>query len=99
MTVAVTVPGHVRIAALWLGISTGTWGSGPGGRPTGIEPVLAYSRQPLSAGVHTFELRWRVPDGQPAGSLYVVSAWSSHQPPANLMGAIAALTVSQPPRT
>lgn len=93
MTVAVTVPRRLRVAALWLGISTGTWGSGPGGRPTGMKPILAYSRKPLSAGVHTFGLSWRVPEGQPDGSLYLVSAWSSHQPPARLAGAIAALVV------
>jgi hypothetical protein len=95
ITVAVTIPGHLRLTALWLGISTGTLGTGTGGHPpAGMKPILAYSRQPLSAGVHKFGLRWRVPEGQPGDSLYLVSAWSSHQPPVSLAGAIAALVVN-----
>lgn len=93
MTVAVTLPSRLKITALWLGISSGTWGNGPGGRPTGMKPILAHSDHPLSAGVHTFGLRWRVPGGQPGGSLYLVSAWSSRQPPASTAGAIAVLVV------
>jgi hypothetical protein len=58
-----------------------------------MKPILAYSRQPLSAGVHTFGLRWRVPEGQTGVSLYLVSAWSSCQPPVSLAGAIATLVV------
>ena len=96
MKVAVTVPRHLRVMALWLGISTGTWGSGPKGRPVGMHPVLAHSRQSLSAGVHRFGLRWRVPE-HPAPywpfSLYVVSASSSHQPPAEVAGPIADLAL------
>jgi len=60
MRVAVTVPTHVTITALWFGISTGTWGNGPGG-PIGMNPILAHYRQVLSAGSHTFGLHWRVP--------------------------------------
>ncbi len=86
--VAVTVPEHLRLTALWLRISTATWGNGPGSRPTGMKPG-----QPLSAGVHTFGLRWRVPGSQSRGSLYLVSGWSSHQPPASTAGAIAVLAV------
>jgi len=41
------VPDHVKITALWFGISTGTWGSGRGGNPIGMNPILAHYRQPL----------------------------------------------------
>jgi len=60
MRVTVTVPRHVKVTALWLGISTGTWGNGPRGRPVGMSPVLAHYHQPLSTGSHTFALRWQI---------------------------------------
>jgi hypothetical protein len=41
MSVAVAVPQHLRLTALWFGISTGTWGNGPDGSPVGMRPVLA----------------------------------------------------------
>jgi hypothetical protein len=93
ITVAVSVPRHLSLRALWLGISTGTWGNGPGGRPTGMKPILAHSRRPLAPGVHTFALRWRIPQGQSADRLYLVSAWTSHRPPVSVAGAIAVLAV------
>jgi hypothetical protein len=92
MRVAVTVPRHLRLTELWLGISTGTEGIGPGG-PTGMYPILAHSREPLSAGAHTFGLRWPVPEGQTGGSLYLVAAWSSVQPPVSTAGPISMLVV------
>jgi hypothetical protein len=55
MRIAVTVPKHVTITALWFGISTGTWGSGPNG-PIGMKPILAHYTLPLSTGSHTFGL-------------------------------------------
>lgn len=61
MRIAVTVRKHVTITALWFGISTGTWGSGPNG-PIGMNPILAHYTLPLSTGSHTFGLRWRIPD-------------------------------------
>jgi hypothetical protein len=64
MRVAVTVPRHLTITALWFGISTGTWGGGPNG-PTGMNPVLAHYTLPLSAGSHTFGLSWRIPHRRP----------------------------------
>jgi hypothetical protein len=93
MTVAAIVPRNLRLTALWLGISRGNWGIGPGGRPTGMKPILAHSRRSLPAGMHSFGLRWRVPEGQRSGSLYIVSAWSSDQPFASSAGAIAVLMV------
>jgi hypothetical protein len=94
MSVAVTVPKHLRFTALWLGISTGTWGNGPNG-PVGMNPVLVHSGQPLSTGVHTFGLNWRIPQGRSGGSLYLIFAWSSHQPDADVAGPIAVLALAQ----
>jgi hypothetical protein len=87
MKVAVTVPKHFRLTALWLGISGDTWSGGP----RGLHPVLAHSRQPLSAGVHTFGLRWRVPDAWSGRGMYLLSTWSSAHPPAEVAGGIAKL--------
>ncbi len=95
MRVAVTVPKHVKITALWFGISTGTWGSGPSGNPVGMSPILAHYRQPLSLGSHTFGLRWRIPHRHSAASLYLIYAWSSNQPPASVGGPIAMLALPQ----
>jgi hypothetical protein len=93
MSVAVTVPKHLRLTALWLGISTGTWGNGPGGRPTGMRPILVHSGRPLSTGVHTFGLRWRIPKHR-SGSVYLTMAWTSRQPSASVSGPVARLVLS-----
>lgn len=95
MRVAVTVPKNVTITALWFGISTGTWGSGPNGSPVGMNPVLAHYTLPLSAGSHTFGLHWLVPHRRPGTSLYLTYAWSAHQPPASVEGAVATLALPQ----
>ena len=80
ISVVVSLPGRARVSALWLGISTGTVGGGPNG-PTGINPVLVHSRQVLTAGRHSFRLRWRAPANAPSGSrLYLAAAWASRQP-------------------
>jgi hypothetical protein len=92
--VAVTVPRHVMLTALWFGISTGTWGSGPHG-PTGMNPVLARYALPLPAGPHTFGLTWRVPRRRGSGSVILAYAWSSHQPDARAEGPIATLALPQ----
>ena len=90
MTVAVTAPRHIRLTALWFGISTGIWGTGP----TGMHPILAHYRQQVLPGVHRFLLRWRVPAGRFGGSLFLVSSWSSHQPPVSVGAAIAVLALN-----
>lgn len=95
MRVAVTVPKNVTITALWFGISTGTWGSGPNGGPVGMNPVLAHYTLPLSAGSHTFGLRWRIPHRRPGTSLYLTYAWSARQPPASVEGPVATLALPQ----
>jgi hypothetical protein len=96
MTVAVTVPHHLRITAPWLGISTGTWGSGPKGRPIGgmHHPILAHPRHPLSPGVHTYGLRWRTPEHSSSGSFFLVNGWTSRHPPAAVAGPIVELTLN-----
>lgn len=81
ISVVVGVPRRARVSELWLGISTGTIGGGPDG-PTGIEPVLAHSRRMLTAGRHSFRLRWRTPaKARPGSPLYLAAAWASRQPP------------------
>jgi hypothetical protein len=81
INVVVSVPGRARVSALWLGISTGTAGGGPNG-PTGVDPVLVHSRQMLTAGRHSFRLRWRTPaKARPGSRLYLAAAWASRQPP------------------
>ena len=88
--VAVIVPKHITITALWLGISTGTWGGGPNG-PTGMDPILAHYTLPLPARSHTFGLHWHVPHRRPGTSLYLTYTWSSHQPDASVSGPVATL--------
>ena len=81
ISVVVTVPGRARVSALWLGISTGTVGVGPNG-PTGVDPVLVHSGQMLTAGRHSFTLRWRTPaKARPGSRLYLAAAWASRQRP------------------
>ena len=81
INVVVGVPGRARVSALWLGISTGTVGGGPNG-PTGVDPVLVHSRRMLTAGRHSFTLRWRTPaKTRPGSRLYLAAAWASRQPP------------------
>jgi hypothetical protein len=89
MRVEVVVPEHVTVTALWFGISTGVWGSGSGGRPTGMSPILAHYRHPLPPGSHAFTLRWRSPVRPSAAGLYLTFAWSSLQPPAEVSGPVA----------
>ena len=72
-------------------------GWGPGDRPNGMNPILISSRQPLPAGMHTFGLRWRFPDGQLGASLYLCTAWLSQQPPWGFAGAIAVLQMGEEP--
>ena len=91
MQVAVTVPRHVRVTALWVGVCKNSWGWGPGDRLTGMNPILTYSRRPLPAGVHTFGLRWRFREGRSGASLYLCVAWLSRNPSSGRAGAIAVL--------
>ena len=81
INVVMGVPGRARVSALWLGISTGTFGVSPNG-PTGVDPILVHSGQMLTAGRHSFRVRWRSPaKARPGSRLYLAAAWASRQPP------------------
>ena len=88
--VAVTLPGTMKVAALWLGISAGPLGFSRKHRPAGLNPILARSRGTLAGGPHTFTLRWRIPEHR-RGPLLLISAWSSSQPGDDVAGTIAML--------
>jgi hypothetical protein len=75
--VGVTVPRHATVTALWLGITGNLWGSGPGGRPVGMHPVLAHTRHPLRDGEHRFRFGWTVPAWMRAGNTrWLTMAWA-----------------------
>lgn len=75
--VEMTVPRHATVTALWLGITGNLWGSGPGGRPVGMHPVLAHTRHPLRAGEHQFRFDWTVPAWMRAGNTrWLTMAWA-----------------------
>jgi hypothetical protein len=75
--VDVTVPLRATVTALWLGITGDVWGSGPGGRPAGMYPVLAHTRHPLRAGEHRFRFGWTVPAWMRAGNTrWLTMAWT-----------------------
>lgn len=96
--VGVTVPAHVRVTALWLGISKGSWGTGPNG-PTGINyPILAHTSKPLGPGSYRFRLRWTVPAGlRPGTSRYLATAWVFREAPTGAVArAIADFAVPLP---
>jgi hypothetical protein len=93
MTVAVTVPKHLLITGLWLGVAKSSGSNTPNGRHAGVHPIVVISR-PLSAGVHAFSLSWRVPEHRTFSSFFLVLAWASRQPPAGIAGAIAELALN-----
>src|SRR5258708_5643001 len=79
MRVAVIVPTHVTVTALWLGIFKGCFGGGING--TGcMEPILTHSQQPLPEGSHIFRLRWRAPNASLAAASFLGFSWSSSPP-------------------
>jgi hypothetical protein len=93
MTVAVTVPRHLTVTALWFGICTGILGGGANGTGS-MHPILAYYRQPLSAGTHMLGLRWRVPQRRSGTSLYLITAWDGQPPPGNVEQFVAQLILN-----
>ncbi len=78
ITVEVTVPAHVTLTGLWLGITNGMLTSRPDGSPD-MSPILAArTRAPLGPGVYQFRLHWAVPAGLRPGTsrqLSVQWAW------------------------
>lgn len=92
--IGVTVPAHVKVTPLWLGVTNGVFSSpGPDGqRPTGLRQVLAHTRKPLPSGLHIFRLTWTVPAGLRRGTtLWLVAEWTSIQEQASVGQGIAEL--------
>lgn len=103
ITVDATVPAHVTVTALWLGITDGVLSADPHG-PSGMSPVLAArTGTRLLPGVHQFRLHWLVPGGLPPGASRQLSAawtWAGGQwPPGAQEGVIAELGVQGAPGT
>lgn len=75
--VNVTVPEHVTVTALWLGITNGILSPRPGG-PTNMSPILAArTHTTLSPGAHRFSLRWVVPaELHPGASRQLSAQWA-----------------------
>jgi hypothetical protein len=95
ISVGVTVPPHATVTALWLGIAGDVSGVGRDG-PTGVHPVLAHIRKPLTSGKHSFMLEWTVPDKlQPGTLVYLNATWAGAQ--ATVGQAIASLVVTSQP--
>lgn len=74
ISVSATVPAPGSVTALWLGISAGSYGTGPNG-PTGMSPVLARASGKVGPGTQTFTVHWTVPSGLPAGSTRLLTAY------------------------
>jgi hypothetical protein len=71
INVEATIPAHLRVTALWLGISAGVIGA-----TDNLRPILAHISTPLGPGSHMFQLRWTVPSGLRSGTLrYVAADW------------------------
>jgi hypothetical protein len=82
ITVEMTVPAHVTVTALWLGITNGVLSPRPDG-PANMSPILAAStRVRLRPGPHRFVLHWTAPTGLRPGTSRQLSAewaWSGQQ--------------------
>jgi hypothetical protein len=78
ITVEVTVPAHVTLTGLWLGITNDMLSPRPDG-PADMSPILAArTRAPLGSGAHQFRLHWAGPAGLRPGTsrqLSVQWAW------------------------
>jgi hypothetical protein len=97
ITVDVTVPAHVTVTGLWLGITNGVLSPRPDG-PASMSPILAArTGTRLLPGVHRFRLHWVVPGGLRPGASRQLSAewaWAGGQwPPGSAEGIIAGLGV------
>lgn len=97
ITVDVTVPAHVTVTALWLGITNGMLSPRPDG-PASMSPVLAArTGTRLLPGVHRFTLHWVTPGGlRPGSSRQLSAAWAwpdGLRPAGEAEGIIAVLDV------
>jgi hypothetical protein len=75
----VTVPAHVTLTGLWLGITNDllTFRDLPDGSPD-MNPILvARTRTPLGPGAHRFQLHWTVPaELRPGDSRQLSAGWA-----------------------
>ncbi|GEM_PF-4124040 len=99
ITVDVTIPPHITVTGLWLGITDGVLAPRPAG-PADMSPILAASpRAPLGPGQHRFGMRWVAPAGLRPGTdrqLSVEWAWSDQAGPAVAERIVAELAVQNP---
>jgi hypothetical protein len=102
MTVDVTIPPHIRLTGLWLGITNGVLTPRPTG-PADMSPILAArTGAPLGPGRHRFGMHWVVPTALRAGTdrqLSVEWAWSNQAGPAAAERIVAELAVQNPAGT
>lgn len=92
--IGVTVPAHAEVTTLWLGISRGVYTSpgSDGQRPASMRPVLAHTRKPLTAGLHTFRLTWTMPTGLRRGTtLDLFAGWTTRRDDASVGQGVAEL--------
>jgi len=96
MTVDVTIPPHITVTGLWLGITNGVLTPRPTG-PAEMSPILvARTRAPLGPGRHRFGMDWVAPTALRPGTdrqLSVEWAWSNQAGPAVAERIIAELDV------
>ncbi len=84
--VAVAIPARARLTALWLGISSGTFGFART-EPIGLQPILAHIRTGLQPGRRSFLIEWTVPGQKPHGTtLWLAASWSGLLPKAGPAG-------------
>lgn len=102
MIVDVTIPPHIALTGLWLGITNGVLTPRPTG-PADMSPILAAStRAPLGPGRHRFGMHWVVPTALRPGTdrqLSVEWAWSNQAGPALAERIVAELAVQNPAGT
>lgn len=101
MTVDVTIPPHITLTGLWLGITNGVLTPRPTG-PADMSPILARTRAPLGPGRHRFGMHWVAPTALRAGTdrqLSVEWAWSNQAGPAAAERIVAELAVQNPAGT
>jgi hypothetical protein len=99
MTVDVTIPPHITLTGLWLGITNDVLAPRSTG-PADMSPILvASTRAPLGPGQHRFGMHWVVPAALLPGTdrqLSVEWAWSNQAGPAIAERIVAELAVQNP---
>lgn len=79
--VGVDVPVHHEVTTLWLGVAKVLSAPGRDGQPpSGMRPVLAHTRKPLTLGPHTFTFTWTVTARLPHGTSVLLAAeWTTKE--------------------